>query len=184
MFRLFMVEKYLALVRITQSYCIIYLHLYILSIDQYLLLLVFLFHCNKIFPKTNWFVTGKHITVVAHSKAVEIALDAAKELAGKGIEAEVINLRSLRPLDFKTIAQSVSKTNHLISVEQGWPTCGIGAEILARIMESEVFYHLDQPAIRVTGADVPMPYTKSLEAAALPQAKDVVEVAKKLLKVK
>lgn len=121
---------------------------------------------------------------MAHSKAVEISLEAAKELAGIGIEAEVINLRSLRPLDFNTITASVSKTHHLISVEQGWPTCGIGSEILARLMESEVFYQLDQPAIRVTGADVPMPYTKSLEAAALPQAKDVVDVAKRLLKVK
>lgn len=127
---------------------------------------------------------GKHVTIVAHSKAVETALEAAKELAGKGIEAEVINLRSLRPLDFDTITTSVVKTNHLISVEQGWPTCGIGSEILARIMESEAFYHLDQPAIRITGVDTPMPYTKSLEIAALPQTADVVKAAKKLLKVK
>ncbi|KAJ8945991.1 hypothetical protein NQ318_017107 [Aromia moschata] len=127
---------------------------------------------------------GKHVTIIAHSKAVETSLEAAKELAGKGIEAEVINLRSLRPLDFDAIAKSVSKTNHLISVEQGWPTCGIGSEILARIMESETFFHLDQPAIRITGADVPMPYAKTLEAAALPTPKDVVEAAKKLLKVK
>ena len=81
---------------------------------------------------------GKHVTIVAHSKAVEIALEAANELAGKGIEAEVINLRSLRPLDTDTIAQSVAKTNHLISVEGGWPSCGIGAEISARIMESKL----------------------------------------------
>ncbi|CAH1154749.1 unnamed protein product [Phaedon cochleariae] len=127
---------------------------------------------------------GKHITIVAHSKAVDTSLEAANELAGKGIEVEVINLRSLRPLDIETIGKSVMKTNHLISVEQGWPTCGIGAEILAKIMESEVFFHLDQPAIRITGADVPMPYTKSLEVAALPQSKNVVEAAKKLLKVK
>ncbi|XP_028147978.1 pyruvate dehydrogenase E1 component subunit beta, mitochondrial [Diabrotica virgifera virgifera] len=127
---------------------------------------------------------GKHITFVAHSKAVELCLDAAKELAGKGIEAEVINLRSLRPLDTDTVMKSVAKTHHLISVELGWPTCGIGAEILARIMETETFFHLDQPAIRITGADVPMPYAKSLEAAALPTAKDVVDATKKLLKVK
>ncbi|CAH1990717.1 unnamed protein product [Acanthoscelides obtectus] len=127
---------------------------------------------------------GKHITVVAHSKAVETSLEAAKELAGKGIECEVINLRSLRPLDMETIVKSVTKTNHLLSVEQGWPTCGIGAEILAQIMESEAFFHLDQPALRITGADVPMPYTKSLEIAALPQPKDVVAAVKKLLKVK
>nr|CAH7717146.1 unnamed protein product [Callosobruchus chinensis] len=127
---------------------------------------------------------GKHITIVAHSKAVETSLEAAKELAGKGIECEVINLRSLRPLDIDTITKSVTKTNHLLSVEQGWPTCGIGAEILAQIMESEAFFHLDQPALRITGADVPMPYTKSLEIAALPQAKDVVAAVKKMLKVK
>lgn len=80
---------------------------------------------------------GKHITIVAHSKAVELALEAANQLAGKGIEAEVINLRSLRPLDIDTILQSVVKTNHIISVEQGWPQHGIGSEIAARIMESK-----------------------------------------------
>lgn len=155
---------------------------------------------------------GKHITLVAHSKAVELALEAANELAGKGIEAEVINLRSLRPLDTNTIIQSVAKTNHLISVEQGWPTCGIGSEIAARIMESEctfcllykpdrrwifwsciylfiycilgeAFYHLDAPVIRVTGVDGPMPYTKSLEIKALPVPADIVFVANKLLGV-
>lgn len=115
---------------------------------------------------------------------METSLIAAKELAGKGVEAEVINLRSLRPLDFTTIAKSVAKTHHLVTVEQGWPHCGVGADILARVMESETFFQLDQPAIRVTGADVPMPYAKSLEAAALPQPKDVVEVVNRLLKIK
>ncbi|XP_046682567.1 pyruvate dehydrogenase E1 component subunit beta, mitochondrial-like [Homalodisca vitripennis] len=127
---------------------------------------------------------GKHITLVAHSKAVETSLDAAKELAGQGIEAEVINLRSLRPLDIETIGKSVMKTNHLITVEQGWPQCGMGSEICARIMESEVFYHLDSPVIRVTGVDIPMPYTKSLEIAALPQPSDIVTATKKVLGVK
>ncbi|XP_076303539.1 pyruvate dehydrogenase E1 beta subunit [Lasioglossum baleicum] len=124
---------------------------------------------------------GKHITLVAHSKGVEQALEAANELAGKGIEAEVINLRSLRPLDIDTIVQSVAKTNHIITVEQGWPQCGIGAEISARISESEAFYHLDAPVIRVTGVDTPMPYTKSLEAAALPQMNDIVYATNKVL---
>jgi len=133
--------------------------------------------------KANVERQGKHVTLVAHSRAVETALDAAKELAGKGIEAEVINLRSLRPLDINTITQSLVKTNHLVTVEQGWPTCGIGSEILARIMESEAFYHLDQPAVRVCGVDSPMPYTKSLELAAIPQANDVSAAVKKLLKV-
>lgn len=128
--------------------------------------------------------SGKHVTVVAHSRAVETALEGARELAGKGIECEVINLRSLRPLDEETITKSIQKTNHLVTVEQGWPTCGIGSEILARIMESEAFFHLDAPSIRITGVDVPTPYAKTLEAASIPQPKDVVECITKLLRVK
>lgn len=124
---------------------------------------------------------GEHVTLVAHSKAVEQALEAANELAGKGIEAEVINLRSLRPLDIDTIVQSIVKTNHCLTVEQGWPHCGIGAEISARISESEAFYHLDAPVIRVTGVDTPMPYTKTLEIAALPQMSDIVFAVNKVL---
>lgn len=126
---------------------------------------------------------GKHVTIVAHSKAVETALLAHEELAGKGIEAEIINLRSLRPLDMNAIAKSVAKTNHLISVEHGWPTGGIGAEIIARIMESETFYYLDQPIVRLAGVDAPMAYTKSLEAGSIPQPSDVVDAALRLLKV-
>lgn len=117
---------------------------------------------------------GKHVTVVCAGKATETALLAANELAGKGIECEVINLRSLRPLDFGTIAQSIAKTHHLITVEQGWPQSGIGAEICGRVMESSSFFELDAPAWRVTGVDTPMPYARSLEAAALPRASDVV----------
>ncbi|XP_029034146.1 pyruvate dehydrogenase E1 component subunit beta, mitochondrial [Osmia bicornis bicornis] len=124
---------------------------------------------------------GKHVTLVAHSKAVEQALEAANELAGKGIEAEVINLRSLRPLDIDTIVQSVVKTNHVLTVEQGWPQCGIGAEISARISESEAFYHLDAPVVRITGVDTPMPYTKTLESMALPQMNDIVFAVNKVL---
>jgi len=127
---------------------------------------------------------GKHVTIVSHSRPVEAALNAANELAGQGIEAEVINLRSIRPLDVETICKSVQKTNHLVTVEGGWPQCGIGSEICARIMEHETFFHLDAPIIRVTGVDVPMPYAQSLEAAALPQTKDVVAAVKKVLNVK
>lgn len=127
---------------------------------------------------------GKHITIVAHSRPVEVALIAANQLSGEGIEAEVINLRSLRPLDMDLIIESVSRTNHLITVENGWVQCGIGAEICARIMESEAFYHLDAPIIRCTGVDVPMPYAKSLEEMAIPQPKDVMEAVKTILKVK
>ncbi|CAD6995075.1 unnamed protein product [Ceratitis capitata] len=124
---------------------------------------------------------GNHITLVAHSKAVEIALLAAAELAKKGIEAEVINLRSIRPLDMDTICKSVKKTHHLVTVEQGWPQHGVGAEICARIMEDETFFHLDAPVWRVCGVDVPMPYAKTLEANALPQPQNVVEAVTKII---
>lgn len=126
---------------------------------------------------------GDRVTLVAYSKAVETSLLAANELASAGINCEVINLRSLRPLDFETIANSVMKTNHLITVENGWPQSGVGAEICARVIESQVFDYLDAPVIRVTGADVPMPYAKSLEAGALPRPQDVVMAVKKLLNV-
>lgn len=79
--------------------------------------------------------TGKHVTLVSFSRAVATSLEAAKELATIGIEAEVINLRTLRPLDFDTILESVKKTNHLVSVEHGWPQCGVGAEIISRLVE-------------------------------------------------
>jgi len=126
---------------------------------------------------------GNHVTIVAHSKAVGTALDAAQELDGIGIKAEVVNLRSIRPLDEATIVQSVMKTNHLVAVEQGWPGFGVAAEVVARVMESQAFNYLDAPAIRVTGADVPMPYAKSLELDAVPQAHNIVGAVKKVLHV-
>jgi len=126
---------------------------------------------------------GTHMTLVSHSKSVGTCLEAATELAGKGIECEVINLRSLRPFDDETIIKSVMKTNHLVTVEGGWPHCGIGAEIVARVMESPAFNYLDAPILRVTGADVPMPYAATLEAHALPQAFNVVNSVKKSLNV-
>ncbi|XP_030369650.1 pyruvate dehydrogenase E1 component subunit beta, mitochondrial isoform X1 [Scaptodrosophila lebanonensis] len=124
---------------------------------------------------------GKDITIVAHSKAVETSLLAAAELAKKGIDAEVINLRSIRPLDVATIFASVRKTHHLITVENGWPQHGVGAEICARIMEDQTFFELDAPIWRCCGVDVPMPYAKSLEINALPQVKDVTEAAIKIV---
>ncbi|KAH8407281.1 hypothetical protein KR215_000058 [Drosophila sulfurigaster] len=124
---------------------------------------------------------GKDITIVAHSKAVETALQTAAELAKKGIEAEVINLRSIRPLDMDTIFASVRKTHHLITVENGWPQHGVGAEICARFMENEAFFELDAPVWRCCGVDVPMPYAKTLEAHALPRVPDVTEAALKVL---
>ncbi|CAG4966942.1 unnamed protein product [Parnassius apollo] len=124
---------------------------------------------------------GQHITLVCAGKATDTALQAANELAGNGVECEVINLRSLRPLDYETIAQSIAKTHHLVTVEQGWPQSGIGAEICARVMESPAFFELDAPAWRVTGADVPMPYARNLEALALPRPVDVVAAVRTVL---
>uniref|UniRef100_A0A6G1SHL3 Pyruvate dehydrogenase E1 component subunit beta n=1 Tax=Aceria tosichella TaxID=561515 RepID=A0A6G1SHL3_9ACAR len=127
---------------------------------------------------------GQHCTVVSHSKGVQICLEAAVELQQQhNISIEVINLRTLRPLDMDTIKQSVMKTNRLVTVEQGWPVCGIGAEISSSIVESEAFDYLDAPIYRVSGADVPMPYAKTLEEAALPQARDVVAMVRKTLNV-
>ena len=121
--------------------------------------------------------SGADVTIAAFSLMVGVALEAAEKLAGEGIEAEVVNLRTLRPLDTATVIQSVRKTNRLVTVEEGWPGCGIGAEIAAQAME-QAFDHLDAPVFRVTGADVPMPYAANLEALALPNADIVAEAAK------
>ncbi|XP_067118275.1 pyruvate dehydrogenase E1 component subunit beta, mitochondrial [Centruroides vittatus] len=126
---------------------------------------------------------GQHVTLISHSKAVGTCLDAAKELAKSGIDCEVINLRSLRPLDDECIIESVMKTHHLITVENGWPQSGIGSEICARIVESPAFDYLDSPVIRVTGADIPMPYTKTLELHAVPRPEDVILAVKRVLQV-
>ncbi len=123
---------------------------------------------------------GTHVTITAFSRMVEVALEAAQMLAGEGIEAEIIDLRTLRPLDTGSIVESVKKTNRLVSLEEGWPTAGIGAEISATIME-QAFDWLDAPVARVTGADVPMPYAANLEALALPQPASVVAAVKSLL---
>ena len=121
--------------------------------------------------------SGNDVTIAAFSIMVAVALEAAELLAADGIEAEVINLRSLRPLDTATIVESVKKTNRLVSVEEGWPVAGIGAEIAASMME-HAFDYLDAPVVRVTGADVPMPYAANLEQLALPQADGVAAAAK------
>ncbi len=116
---------------------------------------------------------GRDVTIVAFSIAVAHALAAAETLAAAGIEAEVIDLRTLRPLDVETIVASVKKTNRVVSVEEGWPFAGMGAEIAATIME-HAFDWLDAPVLRVTGKDVPMPYAANLEKLALPGPDDVV----------
>ena len=120
---------------------------------------------------------GKDVTIVAFSIMVGKALKAAEELAAAGIDAEVINLRSLRPLDTETILASVQKTNRCVTAEEGWAFSGIGSEIAAIIME-QAFDHLDAPVMRVAGKDVPMPYAANLEALALPQVADIVAAAK------
>src|SRR6266849_2482113 len=120
---------------------------------------------------------GKDVTIVAFSIMVGKALQAAEELAKNGIEAEVINLRSLRPFDTETIVASVKKTNRLVSVEEGWPFAGIGAELAAQMME-HAFDWLDAPVKRVHGVDVPLPYAANLERMALPQPENIVEAAR------
>ena len=117
---------------------------------------------------------GTDVTIVSFSKMVGLALEAAEAMAAKGVSCEVINLLSIRPLDRDTIINSVIKTGRIVSIETGWPQCGIGSEIAAIMMESEAFNYLDAPFERVTGADVPMPYAVELEEAALPQVNDVV----------
>ena len=120
---------------------------------------------------------GTDVTITAFSAMVARALEAADALAEEGIEAEVIDLRTIRPLDTATVVRSVTKTNRLVSVEEGWPRFGMGSELAAAMME-DAFDHLDAPVTRVTGADVPMPYAANLEQLTLPQAKAVVEAAK------
>ncbi len=123
---------------------------------------------------------GSHVTIVAFSIMVGKALQAAEALAKDGIEAEVIDLRTLRPLDIDTIVDSVKRTNRIVSVEEGWPYAGIGSEIAALMME-HAFDWLDAPVKRVTGKDVPMPYAANLERMALPQPEDIVEAARAVL---
>jgi pyruvate dehydrogenase E1 component beta subunit len=117
---------------------------------------------------------GTDVTLVGHSKTVGTCLEAAKLLAARGISAEVVNLRSIRPLDVETIAASVRRTSRLVTVEGGWPMFGVGAEICASIFETDAFNYLDAPVQRVTGADVPTPYAQNLEARSFPTAADVV----------
>jgi pyruvate dehydrogenase E1 component beta subunit len=122
---------------------------------------------------------GKDVTITAFSIMVGKALQAADELAKHGIEAEVINLRSLRPFDTETLVSSVKKTNRLVSVEEGWPFAGIGAELAAQMMD-HAFDWLDAPVKRVAGLDIPLPYAANLEKMALPQADDIVKAAREV----
>jgi pyruvate dehydrogenase E1 component beta subunit len=122
---------------------------------------------------------GSDVTIISFSLMMERVLAAAEALAEEGIDAEVIDLRTLRPLDIPTIVASIKKTNRLVCVEEGWPRFGVGAEMAAIAME-HAFDYLDAPVQRVTGKDVPMPYAANLERMALPQTEDVVRAAKKV----
>jgi pyruvate dehydrogenase E1 component beta subunit len=120
---------------------------------------------------------GKHVTIVSFSRGMAYALEAAKHLTEEGIEAEVIDLRTLRPLDIATVLASVRKTNRLVTVEEGWPICSIGSELCARVA-AEAFDHLDAPPLKISGADVPMPYAANLEKLALPSVDQVIAAVK------
>jgi pyruvate dehydrogenase E1 component beta subunit len=123
---------------------------------------------------------GSDVSIITHGKMIHVALQAAQKLEKDGVQAEVIDLRSLRPLDVETITKSIAKTNRAVYVEEGWPFAGIGATIVATIQE-ESFDDLDAPILRVHQADVPMPYSKSLEKAAKPSAERVIEACNRVL---
>jgi pyruvate dehydrogenase E1 component beta subunit len=120
---------------------------------------------------------GKDVTLVAHSICVGLILEAAEKLTAEGIDAELIDLRTLRPLDTATVIESVKKTNRLVTVEQGWPIGSIGSEVCSQVVE-QAFDYLDAPPTKVTGKDVPMPYAANLEKLAIPHVEDVIAAVK------
>jgi pyruvate dehydrogenase E1 component beta subunit len=123
---------------------------------------------------------GTDVTLICHSKTVSVALKAAEQLAELGVQAEVVDLRTIRPLDTGTILGSVTRTNRCVVVEEGWPFAGVGAQIVD-LIQRDAFDALDAPVLRVTGADVPMPYNRQLEKASKPDAAKVVAAAKQVL---
>ncbi|MCE2574697.1 pyruvate dehydrogenase complex E1 component subunit beta [Komagataeibacter sp. FNDCR2] len=123
---------------------------------------------------------GRDVTIVAFSIMVGVALEAAEKLAAQGIEAEVINLRTIRPLDTRTVVDSVKKTSRLVCVEEGWPFAGIGAEVAMQVIE-HAFDYLDAPPVRVAGADVPMPFAANLEKLALPNADWIINAVRQVV---
>ncbi len=120
---------------------------------------------------------GTAVTLVSYSRGLAYTLQAAEQLAGEGIEAEVIDLRTLRPLDIDTVTASVKKTNRVVTIEEGWPVCSIGSEICSQVT-ALAFDYLDAPPTKITGADVPMPYAANLEKLALPSVEAIVAAAK------
>jgi len=131
--------------------------------------------------KAKIMVPGEHVTIVSYSRMVGLCLEAAAELKEQGVSCEVINLRSIRPLDREAIVNSVKKTNRLVVVEDGYPQHGVGAEICALMMESSGFGYLDAPVQRVTAWDIPMPYAQNLETATLPQVSHIVQAVNNTL---
>ncbi len=123
---------------------------------------------------------GKDVTITAHSRMVGFALQAAEKLAEEGVEAEVIDLRTLRPLDHETIVESVKKTNRLVSAEEGWGPMGVGAEVVARVIE-HAFDYLDAPPLRVHQEDVPLPYAANLEVLSLPGVDKIIAAVKQVM---
>jgi pyruvate dehydrogenase E1 component beta subunit len=123
---------------------------------------------------------GKDVTIVTYSKGLEISMKAAEELVKDGIEAEIVDLRSLRPLDMGPVIESFKKTNRAVIVEEGWKSYGVGAEISSRIYE-QAFDYVDAPVLRVAQKEVPLPYNRALEQSALPQPSDVVAAVREVL---
>jgi pyruvate dehydrogenase E1 component beta subunit len=126
---------------------------------------------------------GKDVTIVSYSKGLQLSLDAAEKLAQEGVSAEVIDLRTLRPLDTRPVIESVKRTNRMVMVEEGWRSYGIGSEIATRVTEL-AFDYLDAPVRRVAQAEVPLPYNRRLEQSALPQADDIINAVKDVMYLK
>jgi pyruvate dehydrogenase E1 component beta subunit len=124
---------------------------------------------------------GKDVTVVTYCKGLELSMKAAEELAAEGIEAEIVDLRTLRPLDMEPVLESFKKTNRAVVVEEGWRSFGVGSEVASRIYE-EAFDYVDAPIVRVAQKEVPLPYNRTLEQSALPQVPDIVAAVKEVLK--
>jgi len=120
------------------------------------------------------------VTIVTYSKMLELSLKAADQLSNEGIEVEVVDLRSLRPLDMEPVIASVKKTNRVVTAEEGWPSFGVGAEVATRIYE-QAFDYLDVPVKRVAQKEVPLPYNRQLEQSALPQVEDIIKAVKEVL---
>ena len=123
---------------------------------------------------------GKDVTIVTYSKMLEISYKAADQLAKNGIEAEIVDLRSLRPLDMQPVIESFKKTNRAVIVEEGWKSYGVGSEVATRIYEN-AFDYVDAPVKRVAQKEVPLPYNQQLEQMALPQVDDVIQAVKEVL---